>query len=188
MIIWHYVHGQQRDKPIINEILNQLWKTTCRNLDSKLETRDSSKRTGVCVCVGVLIKRLYSGNFDEKINRNLFNRIRKKGKTQKYPSCRSIGTVPPSEGEKVRGNVYLWSMYAFYAQNYARCFTYAMPLSLHNSPVWYTYIYQFYKWKNMKLTGYLICPRSNGKEMEMPCLKPGVFDSKVMPLSFQNES
>lgn len=42
--------------------------------------------------------------------------------------------------------------------------------------------------KKMRLTGYLICPRSNGKEMEMPCLKPGVFDSKAMPLSFENES
>ena len=42
--------------------------------------------------------------------------------------------------------------------------------------------------KNESLAGYLICPRSNGKEMEMPYSKPGVFDSKVMLFSFQNES
>ena len=52
-----------------------------------------------------------------------------------------------------------------------------------------THIYFYFtNEKKMRLTGYLICPRSNGKEMEMPCLKPGVFDSKAMPLSFQNES
>ena len=44
------------------------------------------------------------------------------------------------------------------------------------------------KKKKDSLAGYLICPRSNGKEMEMSYLKPGVFDSKVMLFSFQNES
>ena len=44
------------------------------------------------------------------------------------------------------------------------------------------------KKKSDSLAGYLICPRSNGKEVEIPYLKPGVFDSKVMLFSFQNES
>ena len=53
-----------------------------------------------------------------------------------------------------------------------------------------THIYFYFtnEKKNDSLAGYLICPRSNGKEMEMSNLKPGVFDSKVMLFSFQNES
>ena len=53
-----------------------------------------------------------------------------------------------------------------------------------------THIYFYFtnEKKNETLAGYLICPRSNGKEMEMPYSKPGVFDSKVMLFSFQNGS
>lgn len=52
-----------------------------------------------------------------------------------------------------------------------------------------THIYFYFKnGKNETLAGYLICRRSKGKEMEMPYLEPGVFDSKVMLFSFQNES
>lgn len=79
LVTQKHLHKHQADKPIINEILNLLLQTTCGSLKNRLERRAFSKRTGG----KVLIKRLYSGKFDEKINRNLFNGIRKKGKTQK---------------------------------------------------------------------------------------------------------
>lgn len=86
--------------------------------------------------------------------------------------------------------MYIYEIYTLYMPRlYARCFTYAMPFNPDNSLVWYTYLFLFYKWKkNYSLAGYLICPRSNDKEIVMPYSKPGVFDSKIMLFSLQYES
>lgn len=53
-----------------------------------------------------------------------------------------------------------------------------------------THIYFYFtnEKKNDSLAGYLICQRSNDKEMVMPYSKPGVFDSKIMLFSLQYES
>lgn len=96
-------------------------------------------------------------------------RIKREERLIKYFSRRSIGSVNPFEmGGEERGDVYVWNIYVLYAQHSSRCFTYAMQFNPDNSLVWYTYLFLFNKWKkkNGTLAGYLICLRSNGKEME----------------------
>lgn len=106
--------------------------------------KDSSNRTGegywLRGCTVEILMRRLIGIYSTGLER--------KERLENIPAADQLDLFLHLQEKKERGNVYLWSMYALNAHNYARCFTYAMPFSPCNSPVWYTYIFLFYKWKN----------------------------------------